>query len=144
MWLFELFFPEFCKSDMLRYGYLEVFQRVPWNSNNESRLYFCFGQRQYVWENRYTIIFTELVIFLLYTPREAWGVDNRRVWYCYGRTLCKVIGLSNAIFPGLLNVKIKYYLSQTNLVYALHTLCAKRRLSLFVFVFFVKANTCRT
>ena len=26
------FFPQFCKSDMSRYGYLEVFQRVPWNS----------------------------------------------------------------------------------------------------------------
>ena len=32
MWLFDLFFPRFCKSDMLRYGYLEVFQRVPWTS----------------------------------------------------------------------------------------------------------------
>ena len=33
MWLFDLsFFPQFCKSDMLRYGYLEVFQRVPWTS----------------------------------------------------------------------------------------------------------------
>ena len=27
MWLFDLFFPQFCKSDMSRYGYLEVFQR---------------------------------------------------------------------------------------------------------------------
>ena len=27
-----IFFPQFCKSDMLRYGYLEVFQRVPWTS----------------------------------------------------------------------------------------------------------------
>ena len=26
MWLIELFFPQFCKSDMPRYGYLEVFQ----------------------------------------------------------------------------------------------------------------------
>ena len=25
-------FLQFCKSDMSRYGYLEVFQRVPWNS----------------------------------------------------------------------------------------------------------------
>ena len=32
MWLFDLFFPHFCKSDMPRYGYLEVFQRVPWTS----------------------------------------------------------------------------------------------------------------
>ena len=26
-----IFFPQLCKSDMSRYGYLEVFQRVPWN-----------------------------------------------------------------------------------------------------------------
>ena len=26
MWLFELFFPQFWKSDVSRYGYLEVFQ----------------------------------------------------------------------------------------------------------------------
>ena len=33
IWLFDLsFFPQFCKSDMSRYGYLEVFQRVPWTS----------------------------------------------------------------------------------------------------------------
>ena len=25
MWLFELLFPQFCKSDMSRYRYLEVF-----------------------------------------------------------------------------------------------------------------------
>ena len=33
-------FPQFCKSDMSKYGYLEVFYRVPWISYNESRLYF--------------------------------------------------------------------------------------------------------
>ena len=32
MWLLELFFPQFCKSYMSRYGYIEVFNRVPWNS----------------------------------------------------------------------------------------------------------------
>ena len=26
MWLFDLFFPQFCKSDMSKYGYLEVFE----------------------------------------------------------------------------------------------------------------------
>ena len=31
MWLFDLFLPQFCNSDMSRYGYLEVFQRVRWN-----------------------------------------------------------------------------------------------------------------
>ena len=41
MWLIELVFPQFCKSDMSKYGCLEVFHRVPWNSKkNESRLYF--------------------------------------------------------------------------------------------------------
>ena len=33
MWLnvtADLFFPQFCKSDLSMYGYLEVFQRVPW------------------------------------------------------------------------------------------------------------------
>ena len=28
----RIIFPQFCKSDMSKYGYLEVFQRVPWNS----------------------------------------------------------------------------------------------------------------
>ena len=28
----DLFFAKFCKSDVSRYGYLEVFQRVPWTS----------------------------------------------------------------------------------------------------------------
>ena len=32
MWLIDLLFPKFCKSDMSRYGYLEVFQRVSWTS----------------------------------------------------------------------------------------------------------------
>ena len=27
--LFDRYFPQFCKSDMSKYGYLEVFQRVP-------------------------------------------------------------------------------------------------------------------
>ena len=42
MWLLGLFFPEFCKSDMSKYGYLEVFEGV--HRNYESRLYieFCF------------------------------------------------------------------------------------------------------
>ena len=32
MWLIELVFPQFCKSDMSKYGYLEVFQTVPLSS----------------------------------------------------------------------------------------------------------------
>ena len=29
IWLFDLYFPQFCKTDMSKYGYLEAFQRVP-------------------------------------------------------------------------------------------------------------------
>ena len=29
IWLLDWYFPQFCKSDMLKYGHLEVFQRVP-------------------------------------------------------------------------------------------------------------------
>ena len=29
IWLFDWYFPEVCTSDMSKYGYLEVFQRVP-------------------------------------------------------------------------------------------------------------------
>ena len=29
IWLFDWYFPQFCKSDTSKYGYLEVFQRVP-------------------------------------------------------------------------------------------------------------------
>ena len=28
IWLFDWYFPQFCTSDMSKYGYLEVFQRV--------------------------------------------------------------------------------------------------------------------
>ena len=40
IWLFDWYFPQFCKSDMSRYGYLEVFQRVPSTSKyRESTVY---------------------------------------------------------------------------------------------------------
>ena len=29
IWLFDWYFAQFCTSDMSKYGYLEVFQRVP-------------------------------------------------------------------------------------------------------------------
>ena len=29
IWLFHWYFPQYCTSDMSKYGYLEVFQRVP-------------------------------------------------------------------------------------------------------------------
>ena len=37
IWLFVWYFPQFCTSDMSKYGYLEVFQRVP------SMVIECFG-----------------------------------------------------------------------------------------------------
>ena len=40
IWLFDWYFPQFCKSDMSKYGYLEVFQRVPWTLRYESQLYY--------------------------------------------------------------------------------------------------------
>ena len=36
IWLFDLFFAQFCRSDMSRYGYLKVFQGVPRLRDNES------------------------------------------------------------------------------------------------------------
>ena len=47
IWLFyfNYFFSQFCKSDILRYGYLEVFQRVPWVSRKRESTVFkiqCF------------------------------------------------------------------------------------------------------
>ena len=38
IWLFKLFFPQYYKSDMSKYGFLEVFMMVPLISNKESRL----------------------------------------------------------------------------------------------------------
>ena len=35
IWLFLWYFPQFCKSDMSKYGYLEVFQRVPSTSRKQ-------------------------------------------------------------------------------------------------------------
>ena len=31
IWLFSWYFPQFCKSDMSKYGYLEVFQTCPFD-----------------------------------------------------------------------------------------------------------------
>ena len=40
IWMFEWYFPQFCKSNMSKYGYLEVFQRVPTTSRyRESTVY---------------------------------------------------------------------------------------------------------
>ena len=46
--LFVLYFPQFCTSDMSKYGYLEVFQRVPLTSRlRESTVYFFILQILY-------------------------------------------------------------------------------------------------
>ena len=47
MWLIKLVFPLFCKSDMSKYGYLEVFKKVPWNSRQrESTVYWKFYHKK--------------------------------------------------------------------------------------------------
>ena len=46
IWLFDWYFPQFCSSDMSKYGYLAVFQRVPSTSNNESQLYLELADLQ--------------------------------------------------------------------------------------------------
>ena len=39
IWLFHWYCPQFCKSDMSKHGYLEVFQRSLRLRDNERRLY---------------------------------------------------------------------------------------------------------
>ena len=41
IWLFVWCFPQFCTSDMSKYGYLEVFQGSLRLRDNESRLYWA-------------------------------------------------------------------------------------------------------
>ena len=38
MWLFDLCFPQFCKSDISKYGYIEVFQESLGLRDNKNRL----------------------------------------------------------------------------------------------------------
>ena len=40
IWLFEWYFPQFCKSDMYNYGYIEVFQGVPSTSKERELTVF--------------------------------------------------------------------------------------------------------
>ena len=42
IWLFGWYFPQFCKSDMSKYGYLEVFQRVPSTSEGSRVVRRCW------------------------------------------------------------------------------------------------------
>ena len=40
IWLFDWYFHQFCKSDMSKYGYLEVFQRVSSTSRQRESTVF--------------------------------------------------------------------------------------------------------
>ena len=42
VWLCDLYFPQFRKSDMSKYGYLKVCQRVLQLRDNESQLYLFY------------------------------------------------------------------------------------------------------
>ena len=57
IWLFDWYFPQFCTSDMSKYGYLEVFQRFLRLRDNESRLYLfnlqaCMKFRNVRWSRK--------------------------------------------------------------------------------------------
>ena len=43
IWLFVWYFPQFCTSDMSKYGYLEVFQRVPSTSRQRESTVYQFA-----------------------------------------------------------------------------------------------------
>ena len=45
-WLFDWYFPQFCKSDMSKYGYFEVFHPFDFR-DNESRPYVYSLNSQY-------------------------------------------------------------------------------------------------
>ena len=71
MWLFNLFcFPQFCKSDMSRYGNLEVFQRVPWfeitRVDSSSTLFLPVILRNRFHNSRLIIVtFLQVIFFTL-------------------------------------------------------------------------------
>ena len=44
IWLFDWYFPQFCKSDMSKYGYLEVFQRVPSTSRKRELTVYTYNK----------------------------------------------------------------------------------------------------
>ena len=48
VWLFDWYFPQFCKSDMSKYGYLEGFQRVPSISRYRESTVYCSAQFNHV------------------------------------------------------------------------------------------------
>ena len=48
IWLFDWYFPQFCTSDMSKYGYLEVFQRVPSTSIYRESTVTIFNHRKHL------------------------------------------------------------------------------------------------
>ena len=75
MWLFDWFFPQFCKSDMLQYRYLEVFQRVCGLRDNEIRLYiFWLGSLLYF------VMFYSSQWFYKWTVRVLNRLHRRAGW----------------------------------------------------------------
>ena len=64
MWLFELFFPQFCKSDMSRYIYHEVFQRVP---SEIIRLDLLFVALWFILRGDLLYVFPCVILFLCFS-----------------------------------------------------------------------------
>ena len=61
IWLFDRYFPQFCKSDMSKYGHLEVFQRVPLIRDNEGRLYMIASLSTKSFMSTYLVFKTDIV-----------------------------------------------------------------------------------
>ena len=82
MWLFDLFFPQFCKSDMLRYGYLEVFQEFL--RDNESRLYFflCLG-KSWLFLPLYFCLYSVRTRLLIYHNFSAFVINLNSIRCLY-------------------------------------------------------------
>ena len=67
IWLFDWYFPQFCKSDMSKYGYLEVFQRVPSNSRYRESTVYCFLNQGRIRQRKKRDRLRLLLIFPRYT-----------------------------------------------------------------------------
>ena len=62
IWLFDWYFPQFCTSDMSKYGYLEVFGSLRLR-DNESRLYmFCEALKTVVPDLAYPVVYRAYII----------------------------------------------------------------------------------
>ena len=54
--LFDRYFPQFCKSDMSKCGYLEVFQRVPSTSRKRESTVSVFSDFTKIRKDTYNIV----------------------------------------------------------------------------------------